>query len=578
MDSLAHEDHKWDIPQLFQELFLETNDILWFLDGCSGKLYLSRQFYVMNGYTQEQEQTIRLIEDFYPLIHPADRKQVAESVEKLVQRLTPKLAVEFRMINRLGKMRHILIKGHLTERIMDGDATSGSLFASGTLTEISELKQKASQLNRLTYFDSLTQMPNRSMFTYRTTVAVQQRLADSGTCAVVYMDLDNFQRINDLYGQYFGDDVLQAAGRTMTEFLGPELLVARPSGDEFLILFSEIEGKKALAERIEHLRQLMARPMMVQGREIQLACSTGVAIYPEDGHNAEELIKNADAALHQAKKEGKNRNAFYEVAIKTALIKRTQMERELHEALSRNELRLLYQPQLDLHSGQIIGVEALLRWDSPTHGQVSPLEFIPLAEDSGLIIPIGLWVLQQACQQIEVWRRQGLGHLTIAVNLSPVQLSHEGFYATVMQQVKGIEFVATSLCLEITESILVDDLSRVSAILSKFRSKGVKIALDDFGTGYSSLNYLKDLPLDVLKIDKTFIDNFEQGDTEKEITRTIVSLAHILRLDVVAEGVETLDQFGYLREIGCNKVQGYYVSRPIPADEIGPFLQALEMT
>lgn len=406
------------------------------------------------------------------------------------------------------------------------------------------------------------------MFTYRTKLAIQQRLADAGTCAVVYLDLDNFQRINDLYGQYFGDDVLQVAGRTMVKFLEPEALVARPGGDEFLILFSQIEGQQAFAKRLDRLRQFVAKPMTVQGREIKLACSIGVASYPEDGYNAEELIRNADSALHQAKKEGKNRHRFYELSIKTALIKRTEMERELNEALIRKELRLLYQPQVDLHSGRITGVEALLRWDSSFYGMVSPLEFIPLAEESGLIIPIGLWVLQQACQQIELWKQQRLGHLTVAVNLSPVQLHHEGFFKSVLQQLDRMGLAASSLCLEITESVLVDNLSQVSTILSRFRNMGVKIALDDFGTGYSSLNYLKNLPLDILKIDKTFIDNLKEGGVEKEIIRTIVSLAHILRLEVVAEGVETQEQYNYLRQIGCNKVQGYYLSRPIPAEEI----------
>ena len=526
----------------------------------------------MSGY--EHVQVIRLEEDFFPLIHPIDRKHVAESIQKLVLSVSPKLAVEFRMLSRKGEILHVMMKGQRTVGTTDRNLDDNSHIYSGTITEISELKQKESQLNRLTYFDRLTQMPNRSMFTYRTKLAIQQRLADAGSCAVGYLDLDNFQRINDLYGQGFGDDVLQAAGRTMANFLEQDVLVARPGSDEFLILFSHIESQQALAERLECLRQLVARPMNVKGREIQLACSVGVASYPGNGHNAEDLIENANAALYQAKKEGKNRHCFYELSIKTALIKRTEMERELREALTKKELLLLYQPQVDLHSGRITGVEALLRWNSSFYGCVSPLEFIPIAEESGLIIPIGLWVLQQACQQIELWQQQGLGHLTVAVNLSPVQLHHEGFFSAVLQQLDRMGLAASSLCLEITESILVDNLSRVSTILSRFRSMGVRIALDDFGTGYSSLNYLKNLPLDILKIDKTFIDNFREGEAEKEITRTIVTLAHILKLEVVAEGVETQEQFDYLRQIGCNKVQGYYVSRPIPAEEILTFLSA----
>jgi len=565
----------WDISQLFQELFLETNDILWLLDGHQGMLYLSRRFYVMSGHEQKHGQAIRLVEDYYPMIHSVDRKHVAERIQEFVQCVSPKLAVEFRMLSRKGDILYLMMKGQRTEGTTNWTSDDKHCLYSGTLSEISELKQKDSKLNRLTYFDSLTQMPNRSMFNYRTKLAIQQRIGGEGSCAVVYLDLDNFQRINDLYGQHFGDNVLQVAGRTIAKSLEQEALVGRPGSDEFLILFSKIEGQQALLEKLMLLRQLVAKPMTVQGRVIKLACSTGVAIYPEDGQNAEELIENANAAMHHAKNEGKNRNCFYELSVKTAHNKRTEMERELSEALTRKELRLLYQPQVDLHTGQITGVEALLRWDSSFYGCVSPLEFIPLAEESGLIIPIGLWVLKQACQQVERWHLQGLGHLTVAVNLSPVQLHNEGFVTAVLQQLDHIGLASSSLCFEITESVFVDNLPRVSIILSRFRNMGVRIALDDFGTGYSSLNYMKNLPLDILKIDKTFIDNFHNGESEKEITRTIVSLAHILRLEVVAEGVETQEQYDYLRQIGCNKVQGYYLSRPIPAEKIITFLSSM---
>lgn len=557
----------------FLRLFMDTNDILWVYDTISNELYLSNKFTEVTGY--ETRNSANSMQDFYEIIHPSDRKQVIDSISELFNKFRSHISIDFRILCIDGETKHVQMRGSLRDSKNVQEATGASSYAAGTITDASDKRKMETKLNQMAYYDGLTQLPNKSMFTYRTTVAIRQKAENTGLCAVVYLDIDNFKRINDINGHYFGDDVLKQVGNTITEFLKPEALVARQGGDEFLILFPEIQQRDRLALKLKKLLKHIAKPMLVNGKETRITCSTGVATYPTDGINAEELIKNADAAVHRAKEEGRNKNCFYEQSINADIVKRMGMEKSLRGALERNELGLVYQPQMDIKSGKISGLEALLRWYSPIYGAVPPQEFIPIAEDSGLIIPIGLWVLQQVCMQNKKWQENGLCKLPIYVNLSPVQLKDERLFTAVSNILDKTELEPEYLRIEITESVFVDDFKNAAGILKKLRNKGIRIALDDFGTGYSSLNYLKSLPLDVLKIDKTFIKDLKEGKAEKAIAGTIVSLAHILNMSVVAEGVETREQFEYLRGIGCNLIQGYYISKPLLVNEIENMIKAM---
>lgn len=557
----------------FLKLFMDTNDILWVCDIKSGRLYLSDRFSEITGFCAWNE--IVSMQDLFDIIHPSDRRMAMGGIGALLNKSKNNLSVEFRLISRNGDVKHIFMRGSLNNGKNDQGEADSIQYAAGTITDTSAQRNNEKKLNQMTYYDSLTHLPNRSMFIYKTTAIIRQKAENPGLCAIAYIDIDNFKRINDTYGHYFGDDVLKQVGNSISAFLKQDALIARLGGDEFLLLFPEVKDRHWLASRLEKLHRYIAKAMLVGGQEICITCSAGVAIYPMDGVNAEDLIKNADAAMYCAKDEGKNKSFFYEQAINTVIVKRTEMENHLRGALEKGEFELVYQPQLDMKSGRISGLEALLRWHSPVYGTVSPLEFIPIAEESGLIIPIGLWVLQEVCIQNKQWQEDDVCQLPVYVNISPVQLKDERLFFAISNILHITGLHPEYLRIEITENIFVDNFIHAVTVLKKIRNKGIQIALDDFGTGYSSLNYLKSLPLDVLKIDKSFVKDLKDGKKEKAIAETIVSLAHILNMSVVAEGVETREQFEYLRKIGCNLIQGYYISKPLPVKDIGKVVKEL---
>jgi predicted signal transduction protein with EAL and GGDEF domain len=348
--------------------------------------------------------------------------------------------------------------------------------------------------------------------------------------------------------------------------------VSRPWGDEFIIILREPETADAIAMAAVKLLIAVAGSYLIDGSEIQVTTSIGISVFPEDGHDSDSLIKHADNAMYQAKGNGRNSYQFFTQEMNRRTLERISLRTKLSHALKRQELSLHYQPQVDLQSGRIIGAEALLRWNQPMLGMVSPAQFIPIAEENGLIIPIGEWVLREACRQNQEWRKLGLPDITVATNLSAVQFRQKNFDKMIMAIVHESGLAPSACELEITESVVMQDAGTTIALLQQLKTFGLKLSMDDFGTGYSSLNYLKKFPIDKLKIDQSFVRDMMIDPDDAVIASTIISMAQSLRLKVIAEGVETVEQLAFLRQQGCDEMQGYYFSKPLPAEKFACLL------
>jgi diguanylate cyclase (GGDEF)-like protein/PAS domain S-box-containing protein len=420
--------------------------------------------------------------------------------------------------------------------------------------------------------DALTGLANRNLLRDRLHQAIAYAGRYDHQVWVVYIDLDSFKFVNDTLGHKAGDLLLQAVATRLLSAVRETDTVARLGGDEFVLLLPEREDEHLKAGVVQRIMDVVAQPLRIEGHEFFVTFSSGVAAYPADGDNAEMLVKHADIAMYRAKELGRNNFQFYTSAMNERALERLRIEGDLRNALERGEFLLHYQPQVDLGSGQIVGMEALIRWQHPELGMVSPLRFIGLAEETGLIIPIGAWVLRTACAQCKAWQQAGLGRLRIAVNLSARQFAQQDLVRFIADVLEETGLDPTCLEIELTESLVMKDVERAIGILRDLKSLGVHISVDDFGTGYSSLSYLKRFPIDVLKIDQSFVRDITLDPDDAAIVASIISLAHSLRLHVIAEGVETEEQLAYLRQHRCDEMQGYYFSRPVPALEFGQLL------
>jgi diguanylate cyclase (GGDEF)-like protein/PAS domain S-box-containing protein len=428
-----------------------------------------------------------------------------------------------------------------------------------TLSEdITQRKHAEAQIAFLAGHDPLTRLPNRASFSEQLTGALAGARSGGEHFAVVCIDLDRFKEVNDIFGHPVGDALLRAAAQRL-QAAAEGAILARIGGDEFtLISTGESQTAEALADR---LHAAFSGDFDVDGQQLRIGLSIGIAIYPTDGADEATLIANADAALYRAKAEGRGKTSFFDIEMDTRLHKRRALQLELRSALAHGEFSLVYQPQSQMN-GEMVGMEALVRWKNPTRGTVSPGVFIPLAEESGLIIPIGEWILREACREAASWPRP----LGIAVNISPIQFRHGDLPGLVLVVLLETGLAASRLELEITEGVLVEDFSRAVAILARLKALGVRIAMDDFGTGYSSLSYLQSFPFDKIKIDQSFISNVGTNPQSAAIVRAVIGLARGLQLPVLAEGVETEEQLAFLSNEACDEVQGYFVGRPFPID------------
>jgi diguanylate cyclase (GGDEF)-like protein/PAS domain S-box-containing protein len=437
----------------------------------------------------------------------------------------------------------------------------------GTITDITEQRRVEEQVRHMANHDALTQLPNRSLLQDRVTQAVAKARRSGEVLALFFIDLDRFKTINDSLGHPVGDRLLQAVAQRLLACTRAADTVARIGGDEFVVLLGDLDRPETARHVAKKVLAALSQPVALDGHTLQVTPSIGIAVYPGDGEDVDTMMRNADTAMYHAKQVGRNNFQFFTQAMNDAAQQRLQLENDLRHAVERGELAVHYQPQIDLRAGGIVGFEALVRWRHPQRGMVSPAEFIPAAEEAGLINPIGEWVLGAACAQAVAWHRSGHTFLQAAVNCSARQFQDEGFVAAVDRILRESGMPAQRLELEITESVIIQRSEEVNARFQALEDMGVRISIDDFGTGYSSLSYLKRLSIHQLKIDQSFVRDIGNDPNDAAIVSAIVTIAHSLGLEVVAEGVETAEQLTFLRAVGCDSAQGYLFSKPLPAEE-----------
>ncbi|MNM67032.1 Cyclic di-GMP phosphodiesterase Gmr [compost metagenome] len=449
----------------------------------------------------------------------------------------------------------------------EGDLASYVCF----FTDISERKASEQRIHRLAYYDALTHLPNRTLFQDRLHTALQQAERQKAWVVLMFLDLDRFKPINDSLGHAAGDRMLKDMAERLLDCVDDDDTVARMGGDEFTLLLQPRATREMALNRAIHVaEQILAslvRPFVLENREFFVTASIGIALSPQDGSELSQLMKNADTAMYHAKERGKNNFQFYQADMNASALERLELESDLRHALEQNEFILYYQPQFSGDGKRLTGAEALLRWRHPRRGLVPPGDFIPVIEELGLVVDVGDWVLKEACRQLKTWHQTKVRVPKVSVNISARQFSDGQLGTRIATILKDTGLPPACLELELTESILMREVNEAMVILDSLKKLGLSIAVDDFGTGYSSLNYLKQFPIDVLKIDRTFVDGLPEGEQDAQIARAIIAMAHSLNLAVIAEGVETHEQLEFLREHGCDEVQGYLFGRPMPASQ-----------
>jgi diguanylate cyclase (GGDEF)-like protein/PAS domain S-box-containing protein len=440
--------------------------------------------------------------------------------------------------------------------------------------DVSAARAMSLQIAHSAEHDFLTGLPNRMLLNDRIRQAIVSAQRHTKQVAVLFLDLDGFKHINDSLGHSVGDKLLQSISKRLVDCGRAADTVSRQGGDEFVVLLSEVQHSEDAAIAAARMLLAVAQAHSVDEHELHVTTSIGVSIYPDDGLDAETLIKNADTAMYQAKENGRQNYQYFKPAMNERAVERQSIEGGLRRALERQEFTLHYQPKVNFSTRAITGVEALIRWTHPIRGSVSPAQFIPIAEDCGLILPIGNWVLRQACEQARTWKNEGLPPTTMAVNVSAKEFRAEHFLQQLFAILEETGMDPSLLELELTESVLMKHAESAATILRTLRDRGVQVAVDDFGTGYSSLSYLRKFPIDALKIDQSFVGQITTAADDASIVTAVISMAQSLKLRVVAEGVETLEQLEFLDAQQCDEAQGYYFSRPVPAQEFATLLRS----
>jgi diguanylate cyclase (GGDEF)-like protein/PAS domain S-box-containing protein len=451
----------------------------------------------------------------------------------------------------------------------DGEAIGAVIV----FRDVSAAQAMAQQMTHSAEHDVLTGLPNRMLLNDRISQAIAAARRHAKQVAVLFLDLDGFKHINDSLGHSIGDRLLQSIAERLAACVRGADTVSRQGGDEFVVLLSELTQPEDAAVMAGRMLRAVAESHSIDQHDLHVTTSIGVSVFPDDGENAETLIKNADTAMYQAKENGRQCFQFFKPAMNARAVERQSIEESLRRALERQEFTLHYQPKINIRSGQITGCEALIRWTHPTRGPISPAQFIPIAEDCGLILPIGRWVLRHACKQAQAWVEAGLRPTTMAVNVSAMEFRDEDFLKSLFLVLDESRLDPRALEIELTESVLMKRVDSTAAILQTLRKSGVQVALDDFGTGYSSLSYLRRFPIDALKIDQSFVAQLVSGGDGTAIVTAVISMAKSLRLRVIAEGVETLEQLEFLQSHHCEEAQGYYFSRPVSAPQFARLLE-----
>ncbi len=532
-------------------------------------LYISPSIERVLGYTQEH-----WIEDgglWDRMLHPEDADRVVMA-EAECERSGESLVQEYRISRADGSV--IWIRDEMTV-VRGEDGTEEPLFY-GVFLDVTDRKRMEAELERLALYDSLTGLPNRALFNDRLLHAIERRGRRQAT-AVYFLDVDRFKRINDSLGHTAGDEVLREVAARIQRTLRPEDTVARFGGDEFTVLCESVGGVLEAVGVADRLQREIAAPVRAGGAELRLSASIGVALAePGEEVTPSRLVEDADAAMYRAKERGGNRTELFDMAMRERAVEALSVEQELQRALDNGELRLLYQPLVNLDSGDMVGAEALMRWEHPTRGLLTPDKFLAVAEESGLIVQLGEWAVGEACRRLRDWeRRNGVSTpFGFAVNVSARELTHPDVVTTILNAVRRSALDPSRLTIEVTESAAMADRDSGFRALRELNEAGVRIAIDDFGTGYASLDHLREMPADILKIDRSFVAGMSANSPDSARVAAAVAMGRALEMEVVAEGIETSEQVADLRELGCALGQGFLFARPLPPEEIDTLLEA----
>jgi diguanylate cyclase (GGDEF)-like protein/PAS domain S-box-containing protein len=538
--------------------------------GVNGQcLYISPSIDRVLGFTQESWMADGGLWD--RLLHPEDADRVISNELDCV-RSGEALVQEYRISRADG--RFVWIRDEMT--VVRGDGESEEPLFFGVFLDVSDRKRMEAELERLALYDSLTGLPNRALFTDRLAHAIGRRGRSHAT-AVYFLDVDRFKRINDSLGHRAGDEVLREVAARIQRTLRPEDTVARFGGDEFTVLCESVGGVLEAVGVADRLQRELAEPVYAGGAELRLSASIGIAMAePDDEMVGSRLVEDADAAMYRAKERGGARTELFDMAMRERAVEELSIEQELQSGLERGELRLFYQPIVNLDNGEMVGAEALIRWQHPERGLLTPDKFLPVAEESGLIVQVGSWAVGEACRRLRDWDRLN-GHgssFGLAVNLSARELTHPDVVTTVLNAVRRSALDPHRLTIEVTESTAMADRETGFRALRELSAAGVRIAIDDFGTGYSSLDHLREMPADILKIDRSFVAGMAANSPDSALVAAAIAMGRALDMQVVAEGIETAEQVTDLRELACPLGQGYLFARPLPPEELDGLLEA----
>ncbi|MBS1197783.1 MAG: hypothetical protein H6R18_1568 [Proteobacteria bacterium] len=539
-----------------------VNDVITRTDLNGRYLYLSPAIGRVCGYAPEEVEG-RAISEF---LHPDDVKQRIEAQFETRQTKQAQTIV-YRFRHKHG--HYVWMEANVQAVWKNDEIITDVITVSRDITERKIAEQK---IEFLAYHDALTELPNRLLARDRMHQAIANAERQKTKLALLFLDLDNFKTVNDSLGHAVGDLLLKAVAGRLKECVRDSDTLSRQGGDEFLIIMTELESAEVVAPVLDKIHDHIQRSFEIEGNELTTSVSIGVAIYPDNGRDFDTLLKKADTAMYRAKEQGRNTYRFFDAKMNVDAVEHLNFRNGLRRALDRDEFVLHYQPQIDLLSGNLIGAEALIRWQHPELGLVAPGRFISVAEDSGLIVPIGEWVIREACRQAASWPKAGGRQVGVAVNLSAVQFKRGSLEKTVMRALDESGLHPALLELELTESILIRDTEEVLATVRRLKALGVKLSIDDFGTGYSSLSYLKRFSVDKLKIDQTFIRDMATDPEDEVIVRTIIQMAQSLDLRTIAEGVETEQMLSHLKLFHCDEVQGFHIAKPMPAENFVSFI------
>lgn len=551
--------------QRYQLVVAGSYDDIWDYDFETDVYLISEERKAALGYTSEELKDT--LESWYQIIHPddlADSKAAFNNYISLQEGIYESI---YRIREKTGNFRWVLSRG----KGVFSD-TGKPLRIAGSHTDITERKYLEARLETLAYYDALTDLPNKILFQKQVEVAMEY----GKRMAIVDFDIDDLKHINDLYGQQIGDHYIQYVARILQSHFIGEYFVARVSGDQFMIAFLSDANENIVIDQLELLLADLRKSWDVSGEQIQVTASCGISFYPDHGETFQALMQNAEIAMFYQKEHGKNGYTFFKKSMYEDALKMIQMNTQLRNAVKKEEFILYYQAQYNLKTGKLVGAEALIRWQHPQRGFISPMEFIPLSEETGHIVPISIWVLKKAISQKRVWVDKGFKPLKIAVNMSGYVITDDEIVDLLCKMFDEIDLGPNEIEIEITETAVMRNLEKANENLLRLRAYGITIAMDDFGAGYSSLTYLHKLPIDILKIDREFIRNIHKEDEDSYIYKTVIDLAHNMNLVIVAEGIETKEQKDFLLKNNCDMGQGFYFAKPLPVEEFEKLLMRKE--